>query len=79
MSAQTNIYGQNWKDITASCPTGETALSAGVELIGHSNDEPVVAQLHPVDTHSWYAKMIEAQAGDETDWGIRLRLLCVRL
>jgi len=31
-----------------------------------------------VSGRSRHAKMIEAQPGDETDWGIRLRLLCVR-
>ena len=79
VDAETNVYGQNGKVITGSCPDGETALSAGVQLKGHSNDTPVIEELYPVDAQSWYAHLEEADPGDITDWGIRLRLLCVKL
>src|SRR5215218_6018483 len=41
VTAETGVSEKIWRDLTANCPSGETAISAGVEFKGVSNNVPV--------------------------------------
>ena len=79
VTAGTDVSEKIWRELTASCPDGETAISAGVKIKGDANNKPVVSHLYPIDSTTWFAAMRTTLDDYDASWGFRMSLTCVSI
>jgi hypothetical protein len=79
VTAETNVSEKTWRELTASCPAGETAIAAGLDIKGVGNNMPVMRQLHPIDSSTWFAQMGTVLDDYDAAWGFRMKLTCVSI
>jgi hypothetical protein len=79
VTAETNVSEKSWRELTASCPVGETAISAGLDVKGVGNDEPVIRELYPISSNTWFGLMSTMLDDYDASWGFRMKLTCVSI